>query len=157
MADPYHSDDTVGEYFELYNCTDSNIYLDTWYYADDGGEKQQLSGTIALYDFFVIVRNSEAPIEYDLVIPMVLANTSDEIKIYEGDPDDGGRLITAVYYNDSNPFGSGVACELITIEGHDNGILGDSDFQGATNLLSNGDKGSPSSLGSTPIRDWILY
>jgi Lamin Tail Domain/Secretion system C-terminal sorting domain len=156
MPDPVALPDSDGEYFEIYNNTDTNIDINGWTLKDDGTNIETIinGGPLSVPSGGVIIL-ARSPIATLPYVPdyvwnsFTLGNTDDEIVLVH--PTDGE--IARCNYSDGDNFGSGIANELIDIVfGYDGLVIGADmgpDFQPATALLQSGDKGSPGVLGGT--------
>jgi hypothetical protein len=157
MADPDGLSDFDGEYFELYNTTNTAIDIDGWIIKDDGSDSHTVSPTngttiISAYGFLVLGRstdgndnNTDVTLDY-IYSGINLVNSSDEIIL-----DANSTEICRLTYSHGNNFGAGVSHELINLSGHLTGITqgptGDSDYQAATQPMLSGDLGSPGEMG----------
>ena len=119
MPDPAAVDDTEGEWFEVYNTTDSPINLNGWILHDNNGT-QIIAGDniIASHDYFVfccnetLATNGGVPTDYEYsdVYPggLQLANAGDVVKICTP----GDVIIDSVQYTSSWPYGAGYSMQL---------------------------------------------
>lgn len=153
MANPSVTDDSDGEYFELYNRRAQTINIDGFTISDDGSNSHVIdnSGTLDIppEDFIVLAR-SDNPAGDGSVIPdyvyssLTLGNSEDEIIL----TDEEGEEIARLNYTS---ISEGVSSELNDIKNTDaSGQTSEDDYVDSnTSLGSGGDKGSPGTNGKT--------
>lgn len=160
MADPSALDDSVGEYFELYNSGLLDIDVSTLTISDDGSNSVDLASAAAGVilgsgEFLVLGRavpppGSGVPPYADVIYGngFVLANGEDEIVVSIT----GGAELARLNYTDGNPFGPGTAAVLNNTGNAVGGVTQESDYIAeviANDTLPTFDIGSPGVAGST--------
>lgn len=155
MANPTGTSDNAGEYVEVYNNSTATINLDGLTLRDDDSDSHVIDngGTLnvepgqflvlAVSASFVSGGTEVADYVYSGVF---LSNGSDEIVLA-----DGTTEIARVTYGDGDPFGAGVAAELVGLGLAADGATTEADFAAATNALASGDLGSPGAFGGTVL------
>lgn len=168
MKNPSAVADSVGEWFELYNTTNSDINIDGWTIRDLGFDTHTIDNggslLIPAHGYLVLgasadtIANGETPLQYAYGVNWALANWGDEIVLL----DENGNEINRVAYNDSdfpNPDGASLAlidanlnnsvgahwCEATTPYG-----FGDLGTPGAANDCPDAAAVPPQVLGTTP-------
>jgi hypothetical protein len=156
MADPIGVSDSLGEYFEIFNTTNTDIDLTGLAVRDDGSNAFTVStGTINAGAFALFSSSEGASLglspDYVYGGSMSLTNTDDEIGLFR--PDD--TLISKVAYTDGDSFGDGVAHELAILDQATSVFLSGpsagADFIAATDSLLLGNFGSPGYAGGTLV------
>jgi hypothetical protein len=145
MANPAAVSDSNGEWFELYNRTDSSIDLNGLNFYDSGSNSHTISESLLIgaSSYLVLGRNSDAAINGGLTVDYVysnftLSNSSDDIFI-----DFMGAQLAALSYDNDGVFGvAGISAQWL---GNGYGLSPDSFSYGA------GDTGTPGSQGSYEI------
>lgn len=153
MENPDVVSDADGEWFEVYNNTDSPIDINGWIIKDDDRDNHVISNEgpleIAAHRYFVFCANADSSqnggftcsYQYDYG-SFQLANTGDEIVILENDIE-----IDRVNYNGDFPSPEGASIELKDLS-LDNNI--GSNWQEANLDFGQGDRGTPGSPNSSP-------
>lgn len=152
MANPAAVNDNVGEYFELYNPTSSDINLNGWRYQDTGNGNWNIITEdiiVAAGSYKVFAASDDSTANGGIVGALRLAssfnlaNTRDGILLQK--PDGGGGWISVdeiAYDNgdDAWDITSGVSCKLIDLTG-DN--LDPANWDLSTTPYGDGDLGTP--------------
>lgn len=98
MYDPKATDDSDGEYIELYNKSSEVVNLDGWTIEEDSAKPVALTGTIEPGGYFLLLRNMDSSFNCGLVGNMkfsfTLANTKSETVILKN----GEKIISVVPY-----------------------------------------------------------
>jgi hypothetical protein len=156
LANPIGVSDSEGEYFEIFNTTNSDIDLSDLIIRDDGSNSFTVSGLMIAAGSFSIFSNFDGVSlgftpDYIYAGSMSLTNTDDEIGLFR--PDD--TLINKVSYSDGDFFGDGIAHELDKLNRNTpSSLFGPglgSDYVAAVSALSLGNFGSPGGAGGTSI------
>jgi hypothetical protein len=156
LADPVGVSDSLGEYFEIFNTTASEVDLTGLAVRDDGSNAFTVSGATIGVGSFAIFSSSDGMSlglvpDYIYGGSMSLTNTDDEIGLFR--PDD--TLISKVTYSDGDFFGDGIAHELALLgPATSTSLFGPAfgtDFIAATDGLPLGNFGSPGLAGNTTI------
>lgn len=120
MKNPEAVTDNLGEFFEVYNTTASDIDMNGWVISDAGGSTHTINLPVVVpsggYAVFGINSNSATnggfTVNYEYVSTFGLVNTSDEI-ILTTSAEFGSVIIDQVYYNDTDfPNNGGESMEL---------------------------------------------
>ena len=146
MANPASVSDSYGEWFEIFNTTDSTIDMHGWSIKDlDGDEHQLLSDetTIPILpdEYFILAKNGDESQNGGVNVDYVyngfsLSNSDDEVILLDA----SGAIVDEVHYSNGWPFSSGVAMELHNpLE--DNSLI--QNWYASTISYGNGDTGSP--------------
>ena len=146
MANPASVSDSYGEWFEIFNTTDSTIDVHGWSIKDlDGDEHQLLTDetTIPILagEYFVLAKNGDQSQNGGVNVDYVyngysLSNSDDEVILLDA----AGAIVDEVHYSNSWPFSSGVAMEMHNpLE--DNSLI--ENWYASTISYGNGDTGSP--------------
>ena len=146
MANPASVSDSYGEWFEIFNTTDSTIDVHGWSIKDlDGDEHQLLTDetTIPILagEYFVLAKNGDQSQNGGVNVDYVyngysLSNSYDEVILLDA----AGAIVDEVHYSNSWPFSSGVAMEMHNpIE--DNSLI--ENWYASAISYGNGDTGSP--------------
>ena len=146
MANPASVSDSYGEWFEIFNTTDSTIDMHGWSIKDlDGDEHQLLSDetTIPILpdEYFILAKNGDESQNGGVNVDYVyngysLSNSDDEVILLDA----SGAIVDEVHYSNGWPFSSGVAMELHNpLE--DNSVI--QNWYASTISYGNGDTGSP--------------
>ncbi len=88
MANPAALPDSRGEWFELYNPTDSIIDLDDVTIGDDGGDRHRIESDLLILPghFLTLARSDDPGFVPDYVYDdFTLSNSGDEILLFEND------------------------------------------------------------------------
>lgn len=156
LANPIGVSDSEGEYFEIFNTTNSDIDLSNLIIRDDGSNSFTVSGLIMAPGSFSIFSNFDGVSlgftpDYIYSGSMSLTNTDDEIGLFR--PDD--TLINKVAYSDGDFFGEGISHELNQLSLSTPTLLFGpqlgSDYIAAVSSLSLGNFGSPGNAGGTSV------
>lgn len=151
MENPNVVSDSDGEWFEVYNNTDSLIDINGLIIKDDGTDNHIISNgsllEITPHSYLVLCRNADSGLNGGVICAyqyssFQLANTSDEVVILTG-----GQEIDRVNYNGDFPSPDGASIELKNL-GSDNNI--GSNWQEANLDFGQGDKGTPGAPNSSP-------
>ena len=146
MANPASVSDSYGEWFEIFNTTDSTIDMHGWSIKDlDGDEHQLLTDetTIPILagEYFVLAKNGDQSQNGGVNVDYVyngysLSNSYDEVILLDA----AGAIVDEVHYSNSWPFSSGVAMEMHNpLE--DNSLI--ENWYASAISYGNGDTGSP--------------
>ena len=146
MANPASVSDSYGEWFEIFNTTDSTIDMHGWSIKDlDGDEHQLLSGETTILilpdEYFILAKNGDESQNGGVNVDYVyngfsLSNSDDEVILLDA----SGAIVDEVHYSNGWPFSSGVAMELHNpLE--DNSLI--QNWYASTISYGNGDTGSP--------------
>ena len=146
MANPASVSDSYGEWFEIFNTTDSTIDVHGWSIKDlDGDEHQLLTDetTIPILagEYFVLAKNGDQSQNGGVNVDYVyngysLSNSDDEVILLDA----AGAIVDEVHYSNSWPFSSGVAMEIHN-PFEDNSLI--ENWYASTISYGNGDTGSP--------------
>ena len=146
MANPASVSDSYGEWFEIFNTTDSTIDVHGWSIKDlDGDEHQLLTDetTIPILagEYFVLAKNGDQSQNGGVNVDYVyngysLSNSYDEVILLDA----AGAIVDEVHYSNSWPFSSGVAMEIHN-PFEDNSLI--ENWYASTISYGNGDTGSP--------------
>lgn len=148
MPNPNAVDDTLGEYFELYNTDkENNVNIDGWTIKDEGSNTHKINngGELILLPekYLLLCRNKDINVNGGLKCDyqysnFSLANSNDAIIILDdtGVEQDNVKYTTATAFN----FGDGVSMEL-----KDPSLGNDvaDNWKKATSTYGAGDKGTP--------------
>lgn len=146
MANPASVSDSYGEWFEIFNTTDSTIDMHGWSIKDlDGDEHQLLSDETTILilpdEYFILAKNGDESQNGGVNVDYVyngfsLSNSDDEVILLDA----SGAIVDEVHYSNGWPFSSGVAMELHNpLE--DNSLI--QNWYASTISYGNGDTGSP--------------
>ncbi|MDH7475587.1 MAG: lamin tail domain-containing protein [Anaerolineae bacterium] len=118
MQNPAKVDDSVGEWFELYNAGDVAVDINGWTIRDDGSDSHVINNggplVIPAYGFLVLARNGDPAVNGGLLADyvysnFVLGNNDDEIVLLNG----SGQEVDRVNYdggpNFPDPTGASMA------------------------------------------------
>lgn len=154
MANPDQVGDGSGEYIELFNNTGAPIDMTGWTIGDRGGNSATFDGVIAPGDLFVVGVSADLNGAAAGGIPdavwqngsgdLTLTNSGDTISVIDAD----GELVASVSYYDGDPFGVGVALELMVGTGHPSGQTVEADYVASATPFGS-DHGSPGVRGTT--------
>ena len=146
MSDPSSVSDSYGEWFELYNTSDSTIDISGWVLKDTGNDEHIIvNDTMSVFvnpgEYFVFARNGDESLNGGLTADYVysgftLSNSEDEIIL----TDSSGAIVDEVHYSNSWNFDSGFSIEIHDIA-LDNNIA--ENWQKATLQYGDGDYGTP--------------
>ena len=160
MANPAAVSDTNGEWFELYNRTDSSIDLNGLNFYDSGSNSHTISESLFIEasSYLVLGRNSDTAINGGLAVDYVysnftLGNSSDDIFI-----DFMGVQLAALSYDNDGVFGiAGISAEWL---GSGYGLTPGSFSYGAGDIGTPGSQGSydipPVAAVPIPASGWLL-
>ena len=160
MANPAAVSDTNGEWFELYNRTDSSIDLNGLNFYDSGSNSHTISESLFIEasSYLVLGRNSDAAINGGLTVDYVysnftLGNSSDDIFI-----DFMGIQLAALSYDNDGVFGvAGISAQWL---GSGYGLTPGSFSYGAGDIGTPGSQGSydipPAAAVPIPASGWLL-
>ncbi|MBD3225016.1 MAG: T9SS type A sorting domain-containing protein [Caldithrix sp.] len=154
MQNPSAVGDTDGEWFELFNTSDSDIDINGWKIADLGSDEHIIDNggplTIASNDYLVLGRNGDTGTNGGVTVDYVyssflLSNSEDEVILYQSD---GTTEIDRVEYDGgaSFPNPNGASMELNNPQNDNND---GSNWSEATTSFGDGDFGTPGSQNST--------
>ena len=146
MANPASVSDSYGEWFEIFNTTDSTIDMHGWSIKDlDGDEHQLLSDetTIPILpdEYFILAKNGDESQNGGVNVDYVyngfsLSNSDDEVILLDA----SGAIVDEVHYSNDWPFSSGIAMEIHNPLA-DNSLI--ENWYASTISYGNGDTGSP--------------
>ncbi len=150
--DPDCVSDANGEYFEIYNTTNSVINIDGWTVTDNGTNNHTINNSgpldVPASGFLTLCRNGDfntnGGVSCDYSFPFILVNSGDQIELKSGP-----TTITNVTYTMSFPAGTAAELANITTAKNNGGIIVQADLINATTTIPCGDKGSPGALGNT--------
>lgn len=117
MKNPSMTDDTMGEWIELYNTTDTAIDLNGWTIRDGGNDNHVITAAAPLmiqpHGFFVLGRNGQPSTNGGLSVDYVytnfnLSNKDDEILLVSAD----NQEVDRVAYDDGVSFPDEVGSSL---------------------------------------------
>jgi len=137
MPNPASVSDSKGEWFELYNSSDSDIDLSSWDISDNDSDSHTISSdsspTVPSKSYVVLCRNSEFSTNGGVTClyqysSFTLANSEDEIVFVNS----SGSEVDRIEYTGEYPFSSGVSMELVG-----------SEWLASTETFGDGDKGTP--------------
>jgi hypothetical protein len=108
MQNPNAVSDNVGEYFEVYNTTGSDIDMNGWTITDNGSNTHTISGSLIVpaNDYVVLGNNSDTatngnvPVDYSYGADIGLSNGDDELILTTG----GGTEIDRVEWDGGPNF-----------------------------------------------------
>ena len=146
MPNPATVSDTYGEWFEIYNTTDSTVDIDGWSIKDAESDNHTITSVamsvpVMPGDYFVFGRNADSTLNGGLMADyeysgFLLSNNEDEIILLDGT----GAIVDEVHYTNSWDFGNGSSMEI-----HDFSIdnnLSENWYE-ATLSYGSGDLGTP--------------
>ncbi len=111
MVDPKTVSDTVGEWFELYNATETSLDLRGCTIGDGAKEARIVSESVVLaaHDYIAVARNPQPGFVPDLISSFSLTNTADRIQI-----SCQGVVIDSLAYDKAQgfPIVAGVSMQL---------------------------------------------
>ena len=146
MPDPAAVSDSYGEWFEIYNTSDSSINLNGWVLKDAGNDEHIIVNDtmpvlIESGEYFVLARNGDETSNGGLNADYVysgfnLSNSEDEIIL----TDSLGAIVDEVHYSNNWNFDSGVSMETHSAD-LDNNLAGN--WYAATVQYGDGDYGTP--------------
>lgn len=143
MPNPNAVGDTAGEWFEIYNPTDSTYNLENWVIKDNGTDTHTINGSlpIAAGDYLVLCRNGVSGTNGGVTCNyeysgFILANDEDEIVLVN----DSAEEVDRVDYDTNFPYAAGVSAELKNAL-MDNNTAGN--WEAATTTYGDGDYGTP--------------
>jgi hypothetical protein len=160
MANPAAVSDTSGEWFELYNPTDSSINLSGLNFYDSGSNNHTINEPLFIEasSYLVLGRNNDTGANGGLVVDYVysnftLGNSSDDIFI-----DFMGVQLAALSYDNDGIFGiAGISAEWL---GSGYGLTPGSFSYGAGDIGTPGSQGSydipPTAAVPIPASGWLL-
>lgn len=160
MANPSTVSDTQGEWFEIYNRTDSAIDLNGLNFYDSGSNSHTISETLFIEasSYLVLGRNNDTAVNGGLTVNYVysnftLGNSSDDIFI-----DFMGVQLAALSYTNDGVFGvAGISAEWL---GSGYGLSPGSFSYGAGDIGTPGSQGSyeipPQAAVPIPASGWLL-
>ena len=155
MVDPTTPYDR-GEWFELYNTTDSEINLNGWVIKDDGTNSHTITGDleIAPHGFLVLAKKEDSsengglPVVDYVYSNFALNNGEDEIILVYG-----ATEIDRVNYTSAWPWSSGHSMALLD-PGLDNNLASNW-YEESTFTYGLGDYGTPG-MANVPIPGTLL-
>ncbi len=146
MPNPATVSDTYGEWFEIYNTTDSTIDIDGWSIKDAESDNHTITSVamsipVMPGDYFVFGRNADSTLNGGLMADyeysgFLLSNNEDEIILLDGT----GAIVDEVHYTNSWDFGNGASMEIHDFSEDNN--MGENWHQ-ATLSYGDGDLGTP--------------
>ena len=151
MADPDATNDSEGEYIELYNRRAVPININGFTLSDDGSNSHQIDNGGVLEipaESFITLAKSGSPgfrpdYAYSSDGSFTLGNSGDEIVL----TDTNGKVIARLNHSDSS---KGTSLELNDVENVDaSGQTNPSDYVESEASFGNADNGSPGSSGKT--------
>lgn len=146
MPNPAAVSDSYGEWFEIYNTTDTTIDIHNWVIKDADSDlftitNDAMSVPVSPGEFFVLCRSSDLALNGNIDVDyeyssIALANSEDELILTNA----LGEIIDEVHYTNSWAFGSGVSMELHNVDVENND---DNNWYAATLTYGSGDYGTP--------------
>jgi len=117
MYDPDTLSDTEGEWFEIYNTTDSIINLKNLVIKCNDNNSHIITDSISLAPdtYFVLARNEAATtaIKYVYGSSITLTNSSTNLILANyGTDGSNGSEIASVFYDESNGFPAGIGASI---------------------------------------------
>ncbi|MFZ5433901.1 MAG: lamin tail domain-containing protein [Calditrichota bacterium] len=113
-------EDSLGEWFEIYNPSTSPVDISGWIIGDNSGA-DTLEGTVVVgaLDYFVfgsnndLLTNGGVPVDYEYKFAisgwgLSLSNTADSLTL----KDASGQLAATLVYSATYPFGAGYSAQL---------------------------------------------
>jgi len=164
MQNPNVVYDSNGEWFELFNNTDSAIDLNGWIIRDNGSDSHTIAGTLVIQpdDFLVLGNNSDSntnggyTCDYQYPGNWYLSNGDDEIVLLQGLLE-----IDRVEYDGGPNFPVPTGASMVFIGPYLNSdayLQNDtgSNWLESTGTFGDGDKGSPGTLGNDATLPVVL-
>jgi len=164
MQNPNAVLDANGEWFELFNTTDSAIDLNGWIISDNGSDSHTIAGTLVIQpgDFLVLGNNSDSgtnggyTCDYQYPGNWYLANGDDEIVLLQGLLE-----IDRVEYDGGPNFPDPIGASMVFTGPYLNSdayLQNDtgSNWMESTETFGDGDKGSPGTLGNDATLPVVL-
>ena len=152
MSNPAAVSDSYGEWFEIFNATDSTIDINGWKIKDSDNDEHIISDDneqiiLNPESYFILARNSDSSINGGIDVnyqfsDFSLSNVEDEIIIQNL----AGVIVDQIQYNSSWAFTDGSSIELIH-EDLDNDDQ--ENWLPSRNQLLSGDFGTPGGVNST--------
>ncbi len=149
MKNPVAVDDTLGEYFEVYNTTGASIDMQGWVISDADSDSHTITTSVVVpsmgYAVFgrdaIFAFNGGVTVNYEYS-GIFMSNGADEVQI-----ECSGTIIDAVAYTDGAfPDTAGVAMELST-NAYDSGFNNNgANWASATSTFGSGDSGTPGAV-----------
>jgi endonuclease/exonuclease/phosphatase family metal-dependent hydrolase len=143
MVNPAAVSDSYGEWFEIYNTSDTAINIDGWSITDNNNDVHVISSDTPVIsnEYFVLGRNSDSSLNGGLDIDyeyngLSFSNNTDAL-ILSNNLDE---IVDEVYYNSSWPFSSGGSMEIHNTD-IDNAQV--ENWYTALLTFGDGDSGSP--------------
>lgn len=149
MANPSKVNDSVGEWFEVYNASASTVNFNGWRYRDSGSGNWSYIGidiTVGSGDYFVFGKSSNwyenggVPVDYRVHSSFNLNNDNDSIVIEKPDGSGGYIIVDQINYDSSFVLSEGVSNMLKNLS-LDNSF--GANWQQSTVQYGNGDYGTP--------------
>ena len=145
MPDPSMVSDSYGEWFEIFNSTDTSININGWIIKDLDDDyhiigSEGLEVIIEPGEYVVMARNDNQSLNGGVSVGYQYSNftlsSNDEIILTNS----SGAILDEVHYTDSWAYDNGVSMEIHDIE-LDNGIY--ENWFSSTAQYGNGDYGTP--------------
>lgn len=152
MQDPNSVNESNGEWFEIYNTTNTMIDINGWVIEDGLSNTHTIAFSAPYFimpnEYLVLGINSDSntnggvPINYQYGNNISLGNNTGQISLFCS-----GSLIDDISYNTSNfPYASGTSMELsvTTLTGSENNL--GTNWGLAISVFGNGDLGTPGAI-----------
>lgn len=146
MVNPASVSDSYGEWFEIYNSSDTTINIYGWSITDNNNDahtinNDSMSLPIISNEYFVLGRNGDSSLNGGLDIDyeysgLSFSNNADALILSNS----SGEIVDEVHYESSWPFSSGSSMEIHNID-IDNADI--ENWYAATLTFGDGDSGSP--------------
>ena len=146
MPNPAAVSDSYGEWFELYNSSDTSINLSNWIIKSGENEEHIIfneNNSVIIYpgEYFVLSKNEDSSLNGGLNVDyeysnISLSNSDDHIIILNS----MGEIVDEIYFTSSWSFSSGVSMEVHDFN-LDNSLI--SNWYSSTLVYGDGDNGSP--------------
>ena len=161
MPNPAAVSDSYGEWFEIYNSSDSSINLSNWVIKSGSGEEHIINNEnnsvfIEPDEYFVLGKNDDFTLNGGLNVDykysdISLSNNEDQIIILNGE----SEIVDEVHYENTWSFSSGRSMEVHDFN-LDNSIS--TNWYSSTLVYGDGDNGSPGTYfnGSLDIKRGII-
>jgi len=161
MPNPAAVSDSYGEWFEIYNSSDTSINLSNWIVKSGSGEEHVIYNDNNLVpiqsgEYFVLGKNDDPTLNGGLNVDYQYSNISfsnneDQLIILNNE----GEIVDEVYFTNSWSFSSGTSMEVHDFIS-DNSIS--TNWYSSTLIYGDGDNGSPGTYfnGSLGIEEEII-